>query len=284
MTYSPLWTHDRAPLQGLGTMRLSPESWGEPDRDPGELVTAAIDEGVTLLDTAELYGTEEILGKAVGARRSEVTLCSKFGVYFGESGALEDFTVDATPANVHRAIDASLRRLGTDVIDLYYLHHRSEETPIEDTVGALVELLDAGKIRAIGLSNVTVDDIRRAHAVHPIQAVQEQWSLTARGVEDMLPVLAELGITLVAHSPIGHGSLAGDGAATVVGELAASHGVTPGQLALAWVHNRGRLAGQPLTPLPGTTRVSNLRANIAAAELVLDEADLAALEASVAAD
>ncbi len=141
----------------------------------------------------------------------------------------------------------------------------------------MAELRRAGKIRGLGLSNVTVDDIRRAHAVHPIQAVQQEWSLSQREVESMLPVLAELGITLVAHSPLGHGELnqdSGSSRAELVRELSARYGVAPGQLALAWVHHRGRLAGQSVVPLPGTTRISHLRQNVAAASLRLDEADL----------
>ena len=261
-------------------MRLS-DTWGDPDRDPARLVAAAVFAGVTLLDTAEMYGNEELVGRAVAAHRDEVTLCSKFGVYWGPSGRHDDWEVRADPATVRAAAEGSLRRLGVDTIDLYYLHHRSDETPIEETVGAMAELVAAGKIRAVGLSNVTADDVRRAHAVHPVLAVQEQWSLTSRGVEAMLPVLAELGTTLVAHSPLGHGSLqSGDSPATrTLREVAARHRVTPGQLALAWVHERGRRSGLPAVPLPGTTRLTHLAANAAAAELAIGDADLDRLDA-----
>ena len=193
-------------------MRLrdpEPGSATEPDRDPVSVVHAALDQGVTLLDTAEMYGNEEVVGRAVAGRRDDVLLCSKFGVVWDESGRFDDWSVRADAATVARSCDASLRRLGVDTIDLYYLHHRSEETPIEETVTAMAELVAAGKIRAIGLSNVTIDDIRRAHAVHPVTALQEEWSLVADAARTFLPTLAQLGITLVAHSPLGHGRLTG---------------------------------------------------------------------------
>jgi len=253
---------------------------GGPDRDAAALVEAAVEAGVTLLDTAEMYGNEELVGRAVAPWRDRITLCSKFGVYWGPSGRHDDWSVRADPATVRAAIDGSLRRLQVDTIDLYYLHHRSEETPIEETVGAMASLVGAGKIRAIGLSNVTVDDVRRAHAVHPIQAVQEEWSLAERGAEAMLPALDRLGITLAAHSPLGHGALldAGSPVTQELASLAATYDVTPAQLALAWVHESGRRAGQPVVPLPGTTRVSHLAANVAAAHLTLSDDDLAALD------
>lgn len=164
-------------------MRLTDSGWGDADRDPAALVRAAIDSGVPMLDTAEMYGNEELVGRAIGTNREHITLCSKFGVYRGPSGRPDDWNVRADSATVRAAIDGSLRRLDVDHLDLYYLHHRSEDTPIEETVNAMAELRQAGKIRALGLSNVTLDDIRRAHAVHPITAVQEQWSLIRRDVE-----------------------------------------------------------------------------------------------------
>lgn len=207
MTDSGLWTDSSRPTQGLGLMRLRDEGWGEYDRDPVALVRAAIDGGVTMLDTAEMYGNEEVVGRAIAGQRDEITLCTKFGVYWGTSGNFDDWSVRADPNTVRTAVEGSLKRLGVETIDLYYLHHRSDDTPIEETVAAMEELREAGKIRALGLSNVTVEDIRRAHAVHPIQAVQESWSLARRDVEAMLPVLAELDITLVAHSPMNHGDV-----------------------------------------------------------------------------
>jgi aryl-alcohol dehydrogenase-like predicted oxidoreductase len=285
MNYAALWTPDNFPPQGLGLMRLADDGWGDPDRDPAVLVHTAVEAGVTLLDTAEMYENEELVGRAVAADRDQVTLCSKFGVYWGSSGRHDDWSVRADPATVRSAVEGSLRRLDVETIDLYYLHHRSEETPIEDTVSAMADLLRSGKIRAIGLSNVTVDDVRRAHVVHPIQAVQEEWSLSQRDVEAMMPVLAELGITLVAHSPLGHGALhkgSGSPLTDTLRETAATYDVTPGQLALAWVYNRGRRSGQPVVPLPGTTRITHLLANVVAAQLDIADTDLDRLDAVAA--
>ncbi|KZF02451.1 hypothetical protein A2J03_28760 [Rhodococcus sp. EPR-157] len=276
------WVFGRLPVQGLGLMRLVDEGWGQPDRDPDALVRAAVGAGVTLLDTAEMYGNEELIGRVVGPLRDQVILCSKFGVYWGASGDRDDWSVRADPATVRSAIDGSLRRLNVDTIDLYYLHHRSDVTPIEDTVLAMADLVRAGKIRAIGLSNVTVDDVRRAHLVHPVTAVQEQWAVTQRSVEPMLPVLSELGITLVAHSPHGHGSIhspTDDALATTLDEIATRHRVARGQVALAWVHGSSLRRDQPVIPLPGTTRITHLLANVAAASLVLEPFELDRLDA-----
>jgi aryl-alcohol dehydrogenase-like predicted oxidoreductase len=257
-------------------MRLREHGDAEPDRNPVAVVHAALDAGITLLDTAEMYGNEELVGRIIDGRRDEVTLCSKFGVVWGDSGRSDDWAVRADAATVVSSCEASLRRLGVDVIDLYYLHHRSEATPIEETVTAMAELVAAGKIRAVGLSNVTVDDIQRAHAVHPVLAVQEEYSLSSRGVEAMRPVLADLGITLVAHSPTGHGALhkrSGSRLGAALADIATVHGVTPGHVALAWVHHQSR-PGQPVVPLPGTTSVSHLHANMAAATLTLDQTEI----------
>jgi aryl-alcohol dehydrogenase-like predicted oxidoreductase len=263
-------------------MRLS-DSDPDSDRDPVTLVHTALDSGITLLDTAEMYGNEELVGRAIAGRRDEVTICSKFGVRWGDSGRFDDWSVHADAATVVSSCERSLRRLGVETIDLYYLHHRSEETPIEETVAAMAGLVAAGKIRAVGLSNVTVDDVRRAHAVHPVLAVQEQWSLASRDVEAMLPTLAELGVTLIAHSPTGHGVLHRStdtplGAA--LADVAHTHGATPGQVALAWVHQQGQRRYHPVVPLPGTTSVAHLQANLAAADLRLADDELARLEAA----
>jgi len=263
-------------------MRLS-DSDPDSDRDPVTLVHTALDSGITLLDTAEMYGNEELVGRAIAGRRDEVTICSKFGVRWGDSGRFDDWSVHADAATVVSSCERSLRRLGVETIDLYYLHHRSEETPIEETVAAMAGLVAAGKIRAVGLSNVTVDDVRRAHAVHPVLAVQGQWSLASRDVEAMLPTLAELGVTLIAHSPTGHGVLHRStdtplGAA--LADVAHTHGATPGQVALAWVHQQGQRRYHPVVPLPGTTSVAHLQANLAAADLRLADDELARLEAA----
>jgi aryl-alcohol dehydrogenase-like predicted oxidoreductase len=175
-----------------------------------------------------------------------------------------------------------------DVIDLYYLHHRSDETPIEETVSAMAELVEQGKVRMLGLSNVTPDDLRRAHAVHPVTAVQEAWSLVNREFEQLLPTVRELGVITVAHSPTGHGMLHSKDGRTggttpaalrsALADLSDAHDATPGQVALAWVHHQSHRRDLPVVPLPGTTRVSHLEANIAAAELVLSATDLDRLD------
>ena len=289
MADAPLWTRDNPPRQGLGLMRLrDTDMTPSPDRDPVAVVHAALDAGITLLDTAELYGNEDLVGRTIAGRRDEVTLCSKFGVVWGGSGDFDDWSVQADAATVVKSCEASLRRLGVETIDLYYLHHRSEQTPIEETVTAMAELVDSGKIRAIGLSNVTADDVRRAHAVHPVLAVQEQWSLASRDVEStMLPAVAELGITLIAHSPLGHGVLGGPGetphglAGTLV-DIGSSRGMTAAQVALAWVHGQAERRGQPVVPLPGSTSVQHVLANLQAATMRLADDELAALEAAVA--
>jgi len=263
-------------------MRLS-DSDDSSDRDPVALVHTALDSGVTLLDTAEMYGNEELVGRTIAGRRDEVTLCSKFGVRWGDSGRFDDWSVHADAATVVSSCEGSLRRLGVETIDLYYLHHRSEDTPIEETLTAMAGLVAAGKIRAVGLSNVTVDDVRRAHAVHPVLAVQEQWSLASRGVEEMLPTLAELGVALIAHSPTGHGVLhrsTGTVLGAALAEVARTHGATPGQVALAWVHHQGRRRDQKVVPLPGTTSVAHLLTNLAAADLRLADTELEQLEAA----
>ncbi|WP_227464303.1 aldo/keto reductase [Nocardioides lijunqiniae] len=280
---TPVWTYDRPPRQGLGLMRLrsDPDSPGPDSRDAVALVDAALESGITLLDTAEMYGNEELVGRAIASRRDEVTLCSKFGIRWGDSGRFDDWSVHADAATVVSSCEGSLRRLGVETIDLYYLHQRSEETPIEETVTAMADLVTAGKIRAVGLSNVTVEDVRRAHAVHPVLAVQEEWSLVSRDVEEMLPTLGELGITLVAHSPTGHGVLHRGGATPLgaaLADVALVRGASAGQVALAWVHEQGRRRGQPVVPLPGTTSVGHLRDNAAAADLRLSDHELARLD------
>jgi len=285
MTEAIQLTFDNAPAQGLGLMRLTDDRWGDVDRDPCALVQAAVDAGVTLLDTAEMYGNEELVGRALGAHRDQVTLCSKFGVYWGPSGDFDDWSVRADPHTVRTAIEGTLRRLNVETVDTYYLHHRSDDTPIEETVTAMADLHRAGKIRGLGLSNITIDEVRRAHAVHPIAAVQQQWSLAQRDAESFIPTLVELGIALVAHSPLGHGSLTAVERTPLIlalEEIAAAMNATPSQIALAWVHQRGRQSGAIVIPLPGTTSIAHLRSNIAAAQLTINSDDLRRLEALAA--
>jgi aryl-alcohol dehydrogenase-like predicted oxidoreductase len=249
--------------------------------------------GVTLIDTAEVYGpyvNEELVGRALAGRRDEVVLATKFGLmsHTGRDG------LDSSPANILAAVEGSLRRLGTDRIDLYYQHRLDRQTPIEDTVGALAELIVAGKIRHIGLSEVGVNTIRRAHAVHPITAVQSEYSLWTRDPEDgVLAVLRELGIGFVAYSPLGRGFLTGAirstaefpdtdyrktnprffeenfqhnlASADELRNISAEIGATPAQVALAWLLAKG----SNIVPIPGTKRVARLEENAAADDLVL---------------
>ncbi|NVO15409.1 MAG: aldo/keto reductase [Rhodoplanes sp.] len=293
---------------GLGCMGMT-FAYGERD-DASSIATIhrAHELGITLLDTAELYGpftNEELVGRAVAGRRGDYVIATKFGFKFNSDNPLDMRSrgVDGSPANVRRVADASLKRLGIDVIDLFYQHRRDPAVPIEETVGAMAELVKAGKVRHLGLSEVGPQTIRRAHAVHPIAAVQSEYSLWERGVEKaVLPTLRELGIGFVAYSPLGRGFLTGAvtgrgalattdsrnndprfgaenaarnaAAVAPVEEVAKKHGATPAQVALAWVLSRGA----DVVPIPGTKRVSYLEQNAAARSLTLDAADLAALE------
>lgn len=300
---------------GLGCMGMS-EFYGTPDEQGGtDTIRRALDLGVTFLDTADMYGpfTNEVLvGRAIAGRRDEVQLATKFGNKRGPAG--ERLGIDGSPAYVRSACDASLQRLGVDHIDLYYQHRVDPTVPIEETVGAMKELVEAGKVRHLGLSEASAETIRRAHAVHPITALQTEYSLFTRDLEDeILPALRELGIGLVPYSPLGRGLLTGtigsssgaDGEADArrspyfprfqgealdanlalverVREIAATKGCTPGQLALAWVLAQG----DDVAPIPGTKRVRYLEENVAAVELTaeLSADDLAALERAVPRD
>ncbi|GAA4422439.1 aldo/keto reductase [Georgenia halophila] len=256
-----------------------------PGRDPSRVIGTALDLGVTMIDTADAYQNEELVGRVIRDRRGEVQLASKFGLVWGDEFAA-GFQVRADPAYVRHACEASLRRLGVDVIDLYYLHHRSDDVPIEETVGAMAALVDEGKVRSLGLSNVTVGDLRRASAVYRIAALQQEWSLVRRAVEEeLVPTAAALGTTIVAHSPFGHGVLHGsdDGAhadlRAALADIARAHGVNGGQVALAWVHHREQVHDVPVLALPGSTRARHVRENVAAADLTLSDDELRHLDA-----
>jgi aryl-alcohol dehydrogenase-like predicted oxidoreductase len=296
--------------QGLGCMGMS-EFYGTGDQAEAERTIArALDLGVTFLDTADMYGpftNERLVGHAIAGRRDEVTLATKFGNERRADGSF--IRINGTPEYVHRACDASLQRLGVDVIDLYYQHRVDTTVPVEDTWGALRELVEAGKIRSAGISEASPDTIRRAHAVQPVTAVQTEYSLWTRDPEDdgVLATCAELGIGFVAYSPIGRGFLSGQirsiedlaeddfrrrnprfqGEAFVrnlelvdrVRELAEGKGVTATQLALAWVMARSGRAGNPtIVPIPGTKRVRYLEENAGAADVELTAEDLQALD------
>jgi aryl-alcohol dehydrogenase-like predicted oxidoreductase len=284
--------------QGLGCMGMS-QSYGPADETESiATVHRALELGVTLLDTADAYGSganEELVGRAIADRRDSVVLATKFG--FRRAYDPQDGSVRGDSAYVQQACDASLKRLGLDHIDLYYLHRVDPEVPIEETVGAMAALVTAGKVRYLGLSEAGADTIRRAHAVHPITALQSEWSLWTRDLEgDILSTCRSLGIGIVPFSPLGRGFLTGRVSADLpaddarramprfVGEnydrnfaivealqtLAAERGVTAGQLALAWVQHQGA----DVVPIPGTKRRTYLEENVAAAVLELSTEDL----------
>jgi aryl-alcohol dehydrogenase-like predicted oxidoreductase len=296
---------------GLGCMGMS-EFYGTADEQTAlDTIHRALDLGVTFLDTADMYGpftNEQLVGRAISGRRDEVQLATKFGNERNPDGSW--VRINGTPEYVRSACDASLQRLGVDHIDLYYQHRVDKTVPIEETVGAMAELVEAGKVRHLGLSEAGADTIRRAHGVHPITALQSEYSLFTRDLEDsVLPALRELGIGLVPYSPLGRGILTGavsaetleadDSRATGrfprfegealdanlalvarVRELATQHGCTPGQLALAWVLAQG----DDVVPIPGTKRVTYLEENVGATDVTLSAEDLAALEDAVPRD
>ncbi|MET7399374.1 aldo/keto reductase [Dactylosporangium sp. NPDC005572] len=299
---------------GLGCMGMSWAYGSADDEESARTLHRALDLGVTLLDTADVYGAgrnEELIGRVLAGRRDEYVLATKFGMRSRGGAArsdLPDTYVDTSPSWVREAADASLRRLGTDTIDLYYAHRRNPEVPIEDTVGAMAELVHAGKVRHLGLSEVSAATLRAAHAVHPIAALQVEYSLFSREPEDsLLDTCRELGVALVAYSPVGRGLLTGAVAshaaafaaddyrpvalprfseanlpanlrlADAVRTVAAQMGATPAQAALAWLLAQDDL----VVPIPGTKRVRYLEENAAAADLTLTPAQLDALTAAV---
>jgi aryl-alcohol dehydrogenase-like predicted oxidoreductase len=283
---------------GFGAMSFAGVYGGADDSESEATLARALEMGVTFIDTANVYGaghSEEVVGRVIAGRRDEVVLATKFGGG-GESGL-------GRPEKVAQALDASLARLGTDHVDLYYLHRLDPTTPIEETVGAMAELVAAGKVGHIGLSEVAPKTIRRAQSVHPIAALQTEYSLFSRGPEaEILPTIRELGIGFVAYSPLGRGLLTGllrsasdlpqgdwrrnmprfqgdnlDNNAGIVerlGEIAAARGVTVAQLSLAWLLHQG----DDVVPIPGTRRRQNLEANAAAADIELSADELRAIE------
>ena len=290
--------------EGLGCMGMS-EFYGNADEDEAvRTIHGALELGVNFLDTADMYGpftNEKLVGRAIADRRDQVVLATKFGNVRTEDGGRLGIRGDAE--YVRQACDASLERLGVDHIDLYYQHRVDPTVEIEETVGAMKELVDAGKVRHLGLSEASPDTIRRANAVHPITALQTEYSLWSRDPEDrILPTIRELGIGYVAYSPLGRGFLSGrfqspddfeEGdfrkhhprfqgenfqknlqLVERVKEIADEKGVTAGQLALAWVLAQG----DDIVPIPGTTKVKNLEENVAAADVELTDEDLARLD------
>ncbi|KAJ9541539.1 hypothetical protein OSB04_028045 [Centaurea solstitialis] len=296
--------------QGLGCMGMSAfYGAAKPEPDMIKLIHHAINAGVTFLDTSDMYGpktNEILLGKALkGGIREKVELATKFGIKF-EGGVRE---VCGDPAYVRSACEASLKRLNVDCIDLYYQHRIDTRLPIEITMGELKKLVEEGKIKYVGLSEASASTIRRAHAVHPITAIQLEWSLWTRDVEEeIIPTCRELGIGIVAYSPLGRGFLSsgpkmlekledGDFRKYLprlqpenlehnkilferVNEIAAKKGCTPSQLALAWIHHQGN----DVVPIPGTTKIENLEQNIGALSVKLTAEEMAELESIASAD
>lgn len=292
---------------GLGCMSMSGMYGTAGERDEAESVAVihrALDLGMTFLDTAEVYGpyiNEELVGKALQGRREQAVVATKFGFKI-ENGQMAG--VDGSPENVRRACDASLQRLGIDTIDLFYQHRPDRTVPIEETIGAMSELVQAGKVKHLGLSEAGPERLRRAHAVHPIAALQSEYSLWERGLEaEILPTLRELGIGLVPFSPLGRGFLTGEiksyddipegdyrrndprymgenfaknmEMVDVVKEIAEAKDATPGQIALAWLLAQG----EDIAPIPGTKRLKYLEENAAAAAVSLTAEELARLDA-----
>ncbi|MGO4385854.1 aldo/keto reductase [Specibacter sp. RAF43] len=302
---------------GFGGMALTPV-YGEVD--PAQALQTlhhAVDAGVTFIDTANIYGAgsnEELISQLLKTRRDEVQLATKFALVGSPATGYRDIRGDA--AYVRQAIDESLTRLGTDVIDLYYMHRRDVRVPIEETVGAMAGLVSAGKVRHLGLSEVTAEELRAAHAVHPIAAVQSEWSIWSRDVEArVVPAAAELGVGVVPYSPLGRGFLTGTVSASSLGPgdfrhtiprfadaaidanqavvdavrhvadgLTAATGArtTPAQVALAWLLAQGRKFGLPVIPIPGTRKAARIDENLGALVLSLTTAQLDALDKAAA--
>jgi len=292
--------------QGLGCMGMSAFYGGYEDPAAKEEFTKVFDKaaelGCTMLDTADLYGpftNEQLIGKEIEGRRDKFVIATKCGVKVTDAG----FQLDASPAFIRESCEGSLKRLGVDSLDLYYYNRRDPKTPIEDTINTLKELVNEGKVKYIGLSEISPADVRKAHAIHPISAIQLEWSVFTRDAEaELIPLCRELGIGIVAYSPLGRGLLTGAIKSVddvpledfrrhqprfaehieenlklvkVIEEMAAKKGCTPGQVAIAWLHAQG----DDVFPIPGTKRVSRLEENVGAFNIHLSEKELMELGA-----
>ncbi|GAA3122416.1 aldo/keto reductase [Streptomyces rameus] len=297
-------------VQGLGCMGMS-FAYGPTDTDQARAaLERALELGVTLYDTADAYGAgenERFLSPFFKAHRDEVVIATKFALSIPPDDPTKR-VIRNDPPYIREAVEASLRRLGVDVIDLYYMHRRDVHVPIEESVGTMADLVREGKVRHLGLSEVTADELRAAHAVHPIAAVQSEWSLFSRDIEArVVPAARDLGVALVPYSPLGRGFLTGSfadaekdltaddfrrmqprftganasaNAALLepVRAIAEAHGATPGQIALAWVHQRAAVDGLTVVPIPGTRKPGRVEENAAATALTLTDGELARLE------
>ncbi|MFH0518889.1 aldo/keto reductase [Streptomyces sp. M41] len=296
-------------VQGLGCMGMS-FGYGPSDADESRAtLERALELGVTLYDTADAYGAgenEKFLAPFFKAHRDEVVIATKFALSIPPDDPTRRIIRNDAPY-IRQAVEASLRRLDVDVIDLYYMHRRDVDVPIEETVGTMADLVREGKVKQLGLSEVTADELRAALAVHPIAAVQSEWSLFSRDIEArVVPAARDLGVTLVPYSPLGRGFLTGsftnaedlttddfrrqqprftgENAATnaalvdAIRKVADEHGATPGQTALAWVQQQAAVHGLPVIPIPGTRKPTRVEENVGATRIVLTERDLAALE------
>ncbi|MET9368525.1 aldo/keto reductase [Streptomyces griseoflavus] len=297
-------------VQGLGCMGMS-FAYGPADADASRAtLERALELGVTLYDTADAYGdgdNERFLAPFLAAHRDEVVIATKFALAIPPDEPDRRIIRNDAPY-IRRAVEASLTRLDADVIDLYYMHRRDVDVPIEETVGVMADLVREGKVKQIGLSEVTADELRAAHTVHPIAAVQSEWSLFSRDIEaKVVPAARELGVTLVPYSPLGRGFLTGsfadadqdltaddfrrrmprftgaNAAANAallepVRAVAGAHGATPGQIALAWVHQQAAVHGLPVVPIPGTRRPARVEENTAATRITLTGEELALLD------
>ncbi|MFF3693870.1 aldo/keto reductase [Streptomyces sp. NPDC002221] len=300
----------RIGVQGFGAMGIS-EFYGDTDEAAArDTLEATVEAGVTLIDTADIYGlgaNEEFLAPFLAAHRDEVTLATKFAIERRADDPAHR-GINNSPAYIKKAVEASLRRLGVEVIDLYYMHRRNPEVPLAESVGAMAELVAEGKVKHLGLSEVTGAELREAYAVHPITALQSEWSVFSRDVErSAVPAAAELGVTFVPYSPLGRGFLTGafadagkelsagdfrkfqprftgDNAVTNAAlleplhKIAAAHGATTAQIALAWVQQRAQVHGLTVVPIPGTRKRSRLLENAGATRITLSAQELALLE------
>lgn len=303
----------RIGAQGLGCMGMS-EFYGDTDKaESRRTLDRAVDLGINLFDTADMYGVganEEFLAPFVKANRDRVTIATKFG-YVRTPETPDDWSVDNRPEFIRAAVDRSLQRLAVEVIDLYYMHRRNESMPLAESIGAMSDLVRAGKVKWLGLSAVSASELRAAHAIHPIAALQSEWSIFTRGIEqDVVPAASELGVTVVPYSPLGRGMLTGRAFATSLSDadarqhfprfsaenraanmqlvakiedIAAARGATAAQIALAWLYAQGRKLDVKTVPIPGTRKRSRLAENVAAATMHLSGEDMEALAPLAAA-